>query len=87
MTKPIDIAKARAETRHCEEIMHFNNAGSSLMPIKVSDVLHNFLESEERVGGYETAEREWLILDHFYRSVGKLLNCDPNEVAFVEKNI
>ena len=84
MTKPIDIAKARAETRHCEEIMHFNNAGASLMPIKVSDVLHNFLESEERVGGYETAEREWLILDHFYRSVGKLLNCDPNEVAFVE---
>ena len=84
MTKPIDITKARSETRHCEETIHFNNAGSSLMPTKVSDVLHQFLESEERIGGYETAEREWLVLDQFYRSVGQLLNCHPSEVAFVE---
>ena len=80
----IDIEKARAETRHCEDVVHFNNAGSSLMPAVVSDSLHEFLNAEERYGGYETVEARGEALENFYVAVAKLLNCKPREVAFVE---
>jgi len=36
---PIDVDRARAETRGCEGMAHLNHAGSSLMPIPVADAL------------------------------------------------
>lgn len=80
----IDIQKARAETRYCDDILHFNNAGSSLMPIAVSDALHDYLHAEERFGGYETAYERADALDNFYVASAKLLNCKTSEIAFVE---
>lgn len=79
-----DTPKARAETRHCNDILHFNNAGSSLMPIPVSDALHDYLHAEERYGGYETANARADALENFYHASAKLLNCQPQEIAFVE---
>lgn len=84
MPEPFDIARARAETRACNDIIHFNNAGSSLMPTPVSAVLHEYLQQEERFGGYETAESEHDRIEHFYRATAALLNCAPDEVAYVE---
>ena len=82
--QPFDIHRARAETRACEEIIHFNNAGSSLMPIPVSEALHAYLYQEEQLGGYETATAQAVALDNFYTATAKLLHCHPDEVAFVE---
>ncbi len=65
MNNSFDIKRARKDTRACENIVHFNNAGSSLMPIPVTDVLHTYLHKEEQAGGYETAEEEYLCLDNF----------------------
>ncbi len=79
-----NIARARADTRHCEDIVHFNNAGAALMPRPVADTLHAYLRREERIGGYETAEEEREALDHFYRATARLLNCATDEIAFVE---
>lgn len=84
MNNSFDIKRARKDTRACENIVHFNNAGSSLMPIPVTDVLHTYLYKEEQAGGYETAEEEYLCLDNFYKATTKLLNCKTDEVAFVE---
>ncbi len=84
MPAPFDIARARAETRACEQIVHFNNAGSSLMPVPVADYLHEFLRLEEKIGGYETVEREHDALENFYISSARLLNCDPAEIAYAE---
>jgi cysteine desulfurase/selenocysteine lyase len=80
----IDVARARRDTRACEDIVHFNNAGSSLMPIPVADYLHGYLSREEQLGGYETVAERQADLERFYGAAASLLNCGPDEIAFVE---
>ena len=82
--KPFDIERARRETPACEKILHFNNAGASLMPEPVSSALFEFLQSEVNRGGYETAGLYKDGLDNTYRAAARLLNCKPEEIAFVE---
>lgn len=82
--KSFDIHRARKETIACDEIIHFNNAGASLMPIPVSESLHNYLRSEEHIGGYESEAKYIEYLDSVYDSAAKLLNCSADEIAFVE---
>ncbi|MEM7112681.1 MAG: aminotransferase class V-fold PLP-dependent enzyme [Chloroflexota bacterium] len=84
MNRSFDIKKARKETRACNDLVHFNNAGAALMPIPVAQALHAYLDKEERMGGYETANEEKEALENFYVATAKLLNCKPSEVAFVE---
>ena len=84
MNHEFDIARARKEIRACEDIVHFNNAGSSLMPIPVADALYDYLRKEEQFGGYETADFEAAALDNFYNATANMLNCSPNEIAYVE---
>ncbi|MEM7034241.1 MAG: aminotransferase class V-fold PLP-dependent enzyme, partial [Chloroflexota bacterium] len=79
-----DITRARAETRGCAGVIHLNNAGASLMPIPVSDALHDYLKQEEMYGGYETAAARAEQLDNFYMATAKLLNCSVDEIAFAE---
>ena len=81
---PFDIQRARKDTRACNDIIHFNNAGASLMPAPVSDALHRYLQSEEMLGGYETQDRYAENLDRVYSSAARLLGCDASEVAFME---
>lgn len=54
------------------------------MPIPVSDALHAYLHQEERIGGYETAIAQQEALANFYSAASRLLNCKPDEIAFVE---
>ena len=79
-----DIARARRETPACEKLIHFNNAGASLMPQPVARSLHAYLDQEERIGGYETVGREQEALEHFYQATATLLNCSGKEIAFIE---
>ncbi len=81
MKNRFDIQRARKETRGCVDIVHFNNAGSSLMPIPVADALHGYLKKEEHIGGYETAEDERAALDSFYTATAKLMNCAVHDFA------
>lgn len=84
MTHSFDIDRARADTRACGDIVHFNNAGSSLMPIPVADALGAYLDQEELTGGYETAAAQADQLDNFYGAAARLLNCKTTEIAFFE---
>lgn len=79
-----DIARARRETRGCETVVHFNNAGSSLTPAPVADYLYDFLRQEELTGGYETAAARHDDLENFYAATARLLGAAPDEVAFIE---
>ncbi|WP_044874388.1 aminotransferase class V-fold PLP-dependent enzyme [Pseudomonas sp. LFM046] len=80
----LDINRLRADTPGVEEIIHFNNAGASLMPEPVVDVVIEHLRLETRLGGYEAAARAVAELEGVYRSVARLINARAEEIAIVE---
>lgn len=81
---PIDVARARADTRGCREVVHLNNAGAALMPHCVVEAQVNHLRREERLGGYEAADAAAGEIARAYDAIAALLNCGRDEVALVE---
>lgn len=79
-----DIDRARQETPGSHDVLHFNNAGSSLMPQPVLDATIAHLQLEAHIGGYEAAGRQYAALEHAYDAAASLLNCTREEIAFVE---
>ena len=79
-----DIERARRETRGCEQAIHFNNAGSAMTPAPVADYLYEYLRDDEVKGGYETAAARHDALENFYKATARLVNGNPDEIAFVE---
>ncbi len=80
----IDIATARADTPAAERILHFNNAGASLMPTPVYEAVAEHLALEREVGGYEAESRAADASERFYSEFAALLKCRPAEIAYVE---
>jgi cysteine desulfurase / selenocysteine lyase len=78
------IAKLRAETRGVQNVMHFNNAGSSLAPDAVHNCVVNYLERERQIGGYEAKAEHAQEFDAFYASMASLIGAKPSEIAFIE---
>src|SRR5207302_3415825 len=76
--------RVRRETPGCAHVLHFNNAGASLMPQPVVDALVNHLQLEARVGGYEAADQVAARVEHTYDAIAGLLNCGRDEIAVVE---
>src|SRR3954464_6615824 len=81
---PFDVARARRETPGSVNVLHFNNAGDSLMPQPVLDATVEHLRLEAAIGGYEAADREEAALERLYGAAAGLLGCGPDEIAFVE---
>jgi selenocysteine lyase/cysteine desulfurase len=79
-----DVEALRADTPACERIVHFNNAGASLLPDPVFEALASHLPLERDVGGYEAERRAAGKLDSFYVELAALLDCAPREIAYVE---
>ncbi len=80
----MDIEALRADTPASETVIHFNNAGASLMPTPVFQTVMSHLELERDIGGYEAARQAKDALAAFYDEFAALLNCRPGEIAFVE---
>jgi cysteine desulfurase/selenocysteine lyase len=80
----IDVARVRADTPGCHDVVHLNNAGAALPTRPVLDTVIEHLELEARVGGYMAgdlvAERSTAV----YASVASLLGAAPAEIALVE---
>jgi cysteine desulfurase/selenocysteine lyase len=79
-----DLSRARRDTPGCEEVLHFNNAGASLMPEPVLDAVVSHLRLEATIGGYEAAARSRDAIERVYDATSALICCDPDEVAVVE---
>jgi cysteine desulfurase / selenocysteine lyase len=84
MEVEFDLARARRETPGCENVLHFNNAGASLMPQPVLDAVVNHLQLEAALGGYEAKEKELAAVEHVYDDAARLINCSSDEIAFIE---
>jgi selenocysteine lyase/cysteine desulfurase len=80
----LDIARLRAETPACDTLIHFNNAGASLMPDPVYRAVLDHLALEQSVGGYAAEDDATSVLEDFYDAFAALLNCDRSEIAYVE---
>lgn len=80
----LDIARLRADTPGCGQVLHLNNAGASLMPQPVLEAVTAHLALEARMGGYEAAEARAEDVEAVYGSVARLLNARPNEIALME---
>jgi selenocysteine lyase/cysteine desulfurase len=79
-----ELNKTRADTPGCSGIVHFNNAGASLMPSTVSDAVIDYLKQESQYGGYETAEKFAAQIQDTYKRLGRYLNCDSSEIALTD---
>ena len=80
----LDLQRLRQDTPGCAHVLHFNNAGSSLMPQPVLDATIAHLQLEARIGGYEAAAQAKNSLEHVYDAVATLISCSRDEVAIVE---
>jgi len=80
----IDVARARAETPGCQDVLHFNNAGASLMPQVVVEAVKQHLDLEARIGGYEAADQAEHAWERVYDAAAALLGCSRDEIAIVE---
>jgi len=80
----IDLQRARRETPGCENVLHFNNAGASLMPQSVLDATIAHLQLEAQIGGYEAAESSHSAVEHMYDAAATLIGCSRDEIAFIE---
>ncbi len=81
---PFDLLRARQETPGCHNVVHFNNAGASLMPQPVLDATISHLQLEARIGGYEAAAQAKDALEHVYDAAAALIHCTREEIAIVE---
>ena len=79
-----NLERLRADTAGCEQSIFFNNAGASLQPRPVVQRVVDHLRLEERIGGYESADRVADELEALYGSVARLLHCTPGEIALQE---
>jgi len=76
--------EARRADAPALERLHFNNAGSSLMPRPVLDLVTQYLELETRIGGYEARDLSDPQIENVCSAAALLINCDPNEIALLE---
>jgi selenocysteine lyase/cysteine desulfurase len=85
---PQDVRAAlkrwRRDTPGCEQRVHLNNAGASLMPRPVSDGVREHLEREAAIGGYEAADAAAEQVAATYVAVAELIGAAPRNIAVVE---
>lgn len=80
----LDVQKARAQTPGCHNVLHFNNAGASLIPQPVIEAVNSHFNLEIEQGGYEAAAIAKAKIQNFYQAASQLIGCQPTEIAFIE---
>jgi len=78
-----EIADVRADTPACESVIHFNNAGASLMPTPVHQAVLDHLNLESTIGGYEAHAQAANLVEAFYDEFATLFNASADEIAFM----
>jgi selenocysteine lyase/cysteine desulfurase len=77
----LDLSTLRADTPGVQHVIHFNNAGASLMPQPVIDAITAHIALEAQIGGYEAAEVQKGDIQGFYTATADLLNTTADHIA------
>src|SRR5260370_681212 len=80
------VKQWRDDTPGCARQIHFNNAGSGLMPRAVLDAMVAHLNREANFGGYESADDAEAAVADAYASVAKVLGTQWRNIAVVENS-
>lgn len=80
----LNIIALRQDTPGCNDIVHFNNAGAALSPQPVVSAIKKHIDLETTMGGYEAAAHVDPLIEQFYDSAAKLINCTRDEIAFMD---
>ncbi len=83
-TTAFDLDALRDDTPGCANLVHLNNAGSSLMPRPVLMAIEQYLHLETRVGGYEAAALMAQQIEECYVDLGRLIGAQARNIALVE---
>lgn len=83
---PIDVARARADTPGCHDVVHFNNAGAALPTATTLRTQIDHLEREARIGGYEAQDAAAEPIAAIRPAIARLVNGHPDEVALATSN-
>lgn len=79
-----EIIQLRLQTPGCNDLIHFNNAGTGLTPAPVLNAVKDHLDLEARIGGYEAQGVQQDVADAFYTNIAKLISAAPSEIAYIE---
>ena len=80
------VKQWREDTPGCAKQIHFNNAGSGLMPRAVLEAIAAHLNREANIGGYESADDAEDAVADAYTNVAKVLGAQPRNIAVVENS-
>lgn len=79
-----DIKRLRGDTLACEGLLHFNNAGASLMPDSVFVAQTAYQTLEQTIGGYEAESLQAELIADFYPAIAGLIGASPHDIAFMD---
>ncbi|WP_417668081.1 aminotransferase class V-fold PLP-dependent enzyme [Roseibium sp.] len=79
-----DIEALRRDTPGCENVIHFNNAGTGLALAPSLEAVKAHLDLEAKIGGYEAHAANIGPHNAFYDRIAALLNAEASEIAFIE---
>ena len=74
----------RHDTPGCSHRNHLNNAGAALMPQPVIDAIHNHINLEAEIGGYEAADAAEESISESYSQIATLIGAKSRNIAMVE---
>jgi selenocysteine lyase/cysteine desulfurase len=77
------LARWRADTTGCRHRNHLNNAGAALMPRPVVDAIHEHIDLESEIGGYEAADARESAIASAYRDIAALVGASAGNIAIV----
>lgn len=80
----LSLAQLRADTAGTEHVIHFNNAGASLMPVPVIQAVYEHYSKEITTGGYEAAESQRQVPGEIYDDLARILQAKPEDIALLE---